>query len=255
MVRACAVAVLLFVALRPFGQSGAWAQDDNPFAVPAEESAPSSAKSDGDPFGDSSLRFPAIKKLILATVAKPEVSANAANQVRPCTNALVREALESPTRIEFIDMPLQDAINFLKDFHQIEIQLDMRALEDAGIGSDTPVTRELGGVPLKSALRLMLEDLDLAYVVRENVLFITSKQKASTMRELRVYDVATLLPEAVKAAELGTALTRLMPDHAIDPVPLGNLLIVRATQDEHDEILELIGEIAKSLPAEQRKPL
>ena len=44
----------------------------------------------------------------------------------------IREALAEPTKMEFNEMPLQDAVTFIKDYHAIEIQLDTRALEDAG---------------------------------------------------------------------------------------------------------------------------
>ncbi len=54
-------------------------------------------------------------------------------------------------------------VNFLRtletvfaDKHHIEIQLHNKALGDVGIGSDTPVTKNLKGITLRSALRLML---------------------------------------------------------------------------------------------------
>ena len=39
-------------------------------------------------------------------------------------------------------------IDYLKDYHKIEIQLDKKALDDVGIGSDTPVTKNLKGITL-----------------------------------------------------------------------------------------------------------
>ena len=75
----------------------------------------------------------------------------------------IRDALvdpERPTKMEFTETPLQDAIDYLRDLHGIEIQLDTKALEDAGIGSETPVTRNLHGVSLKSGLRLLLRDME-----------------------------------------------------------------------------------------------
>ena len=57
--------------------------------------------------------------------------------------ARIRKALDEPTNIEFVDAPLQDVVDYLKDLHNIEIQIDTKALEDASIGPDTPVTRNL----------------------------------------------------------------------------------------------------------------
>ncbi len=105
----------------------------------------------------------------------------------------IREALESPTRMEFTEMPLIDAISFLKDFHGIEIQLDSRALEDAGVGSDTPVSRNVNGISLKSALRLMLSELDLTYIIKDEVMLITTKDKADTELVTKAYPVADLV--------------------------------------------------------------
>ena len=76
----------------------------------------------------------------------------------------IHDALKSPTQLEFIETPLSDVIDYLKDYHNIEIQLDNKALTDVGIGSDTPVTKNLKGISLRSALRLLLGDLELLHL-------------------------------------------------------------------------------------------
>ena len=101
--------------------------------------------------------------------------------------------LEKPTKLEFIDTPLEDVIAQLKEYHQIEIQLDRGALDDMGIGTDTPVTRQLHGISLRSALRLMLGDLDLTYMIDNEVLMITTREKAESRLTTRVYPVADLV--------------------------------------------------------------
>ena len=65
------------------------------------------------------------------------------------------------TELEFVDQPLIDVIEYLKERHNIEIVLDAKALLDAGIGFDTPITRNIRGISLKSALELVLGELDL----------------------------------------------------------------------------------------------
>ena len=57
----------------------------------------------------------------------------------------IEAALNEPTQLEFVETPLTDVIDYLKDQHKIEIQLDKRALSDVGIGTDTPVTKNLEG--------------------------------------------------------------------------------------------------------------
>ncbi len=105
----------------------------------------------------------------------------------------IRKELEHETTMEFIETPLQDAVDYLKDLHQIEIQLDTKALEEAGIGSDTPVTRTLKGVSLRSALRLMLGAMELTYVIKDEVLLITTTDVASNELVTKAYPVADLV--------------------------------------------------------------
>lgn len=105
----------------------------------------------------------------------------------------IAEALKQPTVMEFIDTPLVDVIEMLKDYHRIEIQLDLRALDDVGIPNDTPITKNIRGVSLRSGLRLMLRDLDLTYTIADEVLLITTPEEEERLRYVRVYPVADLI--------------------------------------------------------------
>ena len=42
-------------------------------------------------------------------------------------------------------MPLSDVVDYLKDFHHIDVRLDKKAMEAAGIAVDMPVTKNLNG--------------------------------------------------------------------------------------------------------------
>jgi hypothetical protein len=84
-------------------------------------------------------------------------------------------------------------MDYFQQLHGIEIQLDKRVLAAAGVDGDMPITRSLKGVTLRSALKLMLGDLDLTYVIRHEVLLITSKTAAESMTDIRVYPVADLM--------------------------------------------------------------
>ena len=107
--------------------------------------------------------------------------------------AKIAAALTEKTELDFTDQPLSDVIEYLKAKHEIEIQLDSKALADAGVGSDTPVTRNIKGITLRSALRLLLGELDLTYVIRDEVLMITTKTEAENILSTRVYPVADLV--------------------------------------------------------------
>ncbi len=105
----------------------------------------------------------------------------------------IQKELDEPTQIDFIDTPLEDVLNYLEDFHEIEIEIDQRALDDIGVDSGSPINRNLSGISLRSALRLMLDDLDLTYIIDNEVLMITSIEEAETRLVTKVYPVADLV--------------------------------------------------------------
>lgn len=90
-------------------------------------------------------------------------------------------ALNEETEFHFADKPLFEVVDYLQQRHKINIQLDGKALDDAGVGSDVPITRSVKGITLRSALRLLLDQLDLTYVVHNGVLMITTKIEAENM--------------------------------------------------------------------------
>ncbi len=66
------------------------------------------------------------------------------------------------------------------------MHLDPQGLAEEGVTTDTPVTIDLRSeIMLKSALNLILEPLHLSYVIKDEVLKITSEQ----MRDGQVYTV------------------------------------------------------------------
>jgi ferric-dicitrate binding protein FerR (iron transport regulator) len=89
----------------------------------------------------------------------------------------VIDALRSTTNIEFFEESLQDVVDYLKKYHKVDIRFDEKALGDAGVKTDVPVTRRMGAVTLHSALRLILIQLDLAHVVRDGAILITTPER------------------------------------------------------------------------------
>ncbi|HVC94880.1 MAG TPA: hypothetical protein VND64_14380 [Pirellulales bacterium] len=107
--------------------------------------------------------------------------------------AAIEAALSKPTSFDFAEKPLGAVVVFLEQEHQLQIQFDATALTDAGIDSTTTITRRMHDVKLRSALDLLLRDLELTYVVCDEVLLITTKSEAEGMITTRVYPVADLL--------------------------------------------------------------
>jgi hypothetical protein len=157
--------------------------------------------------------------------------------------------LEKQTAVlQFDETPLQDVMDFFREHHGIEIQLDHKAMEDAAVGSDTPVTLHVKGTTLRSALRLLLDGLDLTFDVRNDVLQITTKDKADAMLYTRVYPVDDLV-ELQDYDSLADTITDIVAPQtwdevggpgSIDAVKRARSLVVSQTHETHEKILDLL---------------
>jgi hypothetical protein len=188
----------------------------------------------------------------------------------------IRAALVEPTSVDFVNTPLADVVDFLRDMHKINIRINRKALVEAGLlvpddlppgenapkAVEMPVSVKLYDVRLESVLDLILAEHDLTWVIAHEVLLITTPRDASARYELRSYDIADLLdatayPEQL-ADVLRTAVTR-PTEVAATGTPLGvtsgrsittyrNLLIVRDTSRSHEQIEWLLSEMRANLP-------
>lgn len=103
------------------------------------------------------------------------------------------KALNENTQLDFVETPLTEVITYLQDLHGIPIVLMSKKLEEAGVPIDTPVTKNLSGISLRSTLRLLLSELELTYVVRDEVLQITTPEDAESQLITKVYPVGDLV--------------------------------------------------------------
>jgi hypothetical protein len=190
--------------------------------------------------------------------------------LRPVENvARIEAALAGPTEVTFVEAPLTDVIDVLKAQHNIEIQIDTRALEDVGIGTDSPVTIDLKGISLRSVLNLILHKLNLTWIIADEVLIITTPEEAENRLDTKVYDVSDLvvcrddhdalwddydaLIDIITATIKPTSWEAVGGPGAVRGNALGTakVLIVSQTQDVHEGIVSLlkgIREIAKKNP-------
>ncbi|MDZ4684507.1 MAG: hypothetical protein SH850_05410 [Planctomycetaceae bacterium] len=158
--------------------------------------------------------------------------------------------VSQPSEAAFSDTSLSDAIDFLRDYHQIAIWIDKAALQDQGIDPSTPISLELKGMTLRSVLKLMLEPHALTAIVESEVLKITTDEKARKTVVTRVYPVSDLvespedllsLQEAIRTAthRQWNADDEALPG-TMSIVPRSKSLVVRQTYAVHDEIVELL---------------
>jgi hypothetical protein len=172
----------------------------------------------------------------------------------------IRQALEETTVMEFVDTSLEDVIEYLKDMHKqkhphFEMVLDTKTLNDLGIMPDVTVTKSLKGITLRAALRLVLRDLGLTYVIRDDVLVITTPENACY---LKVYDVADLVAakegEAAVLDSLMGMVTKICPSsppgQSSWPGWIGSLrsagvaaIVVNQPEEFHDQVADLLAQL------------
>ena len=80
------------------------------------------------------------------------------------------------------------------------VVLSSKKLEEAAINLDTPMTYRLHDARVRTALRLILSNVGLTYVIYDDVLVITTPEDAGSQLITRVYDCRELikLPSPIK---------------------------------------------------------
>ncbi len=112
----------------------------------------------------------------------------------PAEQKILRALSDDKTTLEFVEIPLSDVINYIKERHHLEVVFDTNALKDAAIDPTAlPVSINVHDLTLRSALKIILSQFQLTYVIQDEVLQITTKDKANTMLKTKVYPVADLV--------------------------------------------------------------
>ena len=179
----------------------------------------------------------------------------------------ILQALGDDTRVEFVETPLHQVIEFFKDQHGVNIVLDAGALADVGIGDDVPITRSLQGITLRSSLRLLLSDLELTYLVQHEVLLITTIEVADARMETHIYSLHrlgdvdseafarviqnTIRPDTWRTrsssdetSSAGGAKASKKPRlAAIEALP--GCLVIKQSQHAHEEVTDLLTQLER----------
>ena len=164
--------------------------------------------------------------------------------------------------LDFVETPLGEVTAILADSYNLQILFDTPALDAVAVSPDSPVTMKLRDVPLRSALRLILMQIPgLTYVVKNDVLLITTEEETSRSPETHIYDLSKLAKD-IDAAELVEVIPQVV---AFDTwqengtgegelKPLGeNMLVVSQTHEVHEAILALLSQMQAPAAPEASK--
>jgi hypothetical protein len=123
-------------------------------------------------------------------------------RVESPTERRISEALDQTVDFTIDPEPLKDAIDFIAQRYSIPIMLDAKTLEDASIDTSAEVKMPVTNIKLRNMLKLLLEQLPtpLTYVIEDEVMKITTVEKANEKLQIRMYPVGDLVlgPDQLK---------------------------------------------------------
>lgn len=120
------------------------------------------------------------------------------------TSDKVRSGLARPTAVDFVDTPLHDVVDFLRDYSGIEFF--MSHLEDAGVDAEAPISLNVKELPLEQVIRLLFDPVGLVAIPRGDVIMITDAGTARSELVLRFYPIIDLI--AAEDAEVSLRLAK-----------------------------------------------
>lgn len=177
---------------------------------------------------------------------------------------LIYEALEDNASIEALETPLGDLVAALAARHKVPIELHAKRLEEAGVGLDTPVTASMHEIRLKLLLRHLLNELELTYMVRDEVILISTSEDAQSQLETVAYPVHELVasPSGPDFEPLIDLMTSTVAPDSWDEVGgpgstrgiAGGWLLLSQTQEVHEEVADLLANLRLALRAGEARP-
>lgn len=163
----------------------------------------------------------------------------------------ILRALDERVSLHFRDASINDLAEYLREATGENVYVDVQELEEYEVDPEEPLfTSELYSIPLKTGLRLLLESYELAIVVQDGLLRITTLELAEELLITRVYPVSDLV--AYGGAQDFDPLIELIENtlevDSWDPVGSGTMqefdatgvLVIHQTRSVHDQVLELL---------------
>lgn len=172
-------------------------------------------------------------------------------------HAAIEEKLAAKSEPIQGDQTLQDVLDFVAEVHKIQIVVDRTALDEIGAPdlSEMNVNENftLKNVRLGNALQIVFTQLDnaesgLDFILENEVMKITSRDRADQYRETRVYDLSRLTTADVATDELEQMIPEMTSfdmdlDDDVALRVVGRRLIVRHNQRIHRQIVDLLAQL------------
>lgn len=166
----------------------------------------------------------------------------------PPQHETLRQKLEQNVSVAFRDMPLLAAVEELARQVEADIRLDLQSLQDIGIRDRQPVSLTLADRKLSTILQVLLGGHGLTWLIRDGVLWITTRDHADEVMKTAIFDVRDLCRDGDESLALMDAIQNQTegPWLDVDGVggtmtdPKAGVLIVRQTERQLESVLELL---------------
>jgi len=152
--------------------------------------------------------------------------------------------------ISFEAIPLREAIDRLSKLSGMRLYLDPLGLDEVGVKPDVPVTLDAKDLRFHAALMQILEPLHLAYrkEAADEIVRITSTSRAKGKISTRTYEGFGNLQE-LKEVIVKTidpeSWDQVGGEGRIEPVELTRTLVIRQSDDAHDQIRKVLDELLR----------
>lgn len=109
--------------------------------------------------------------------------------------AAILNTLAEHVQFQFRETTLVDVCNTIRRNRGIRPMLEIKALDDIGIDTDTTVTLAIDGVPLRTALDAILSRIDpsLKWAIEREMLVISTQEAFDERLQTWIYDVTDLV--------------------------------------------------------------
>lgn len=183
----------------------------------------------------------------------------------------IHEALLEKCDLNFDETPLIDALSRLAERLPVQFYIDHKALTAAGVAADAPVTFSIKGLNYRTALKVLLDELNLTWLIRDGLLFITTKTEAENMLTIKVYPIFDLVARPPDApirrpnldfqSLIDAMTTNIAPTSwdevggpgAIQPFPNSAALVIAQTTQVHEEIAEYLRALREAGAAQKHE--
>lgn len=158
---------------------------------------------------------------------------------KPARAVLPDVALGKPVKLEMQAVPLSDAAAWLSQQFSVPVVLERRALKDAGMRLDMPLSHSKQYKSLAEGLTALLQPVGITWVQLGDVILLTTRERAETILDTRVYQVVQPLGGKSPADSVMTIRPQTWTEVG-GPACVrefgSNLLIISQTADAHAEI-------------------